>query len=260
MRMMISRKTGDKGTQIGGTRARNIARGLIEIYVANHIGWARNLFNGKDDPRFIATFPFLMKSFYRTSDYTFGINVLALISKANKYASVLGTDFEDELTILNTDYQAAVTAHGSQMSWVHTDIVTTQMAAEVLAEQLTNNMFLIALNNRKSKTAAQLYFNTNLLYPSKRKAKIKGHVAAHTEQEICEIEYSHGKFAYIFNTGPKPLTFGIKYKGQKVGETITLKSTEKSKKPFGFFYTVGTSFYVLNESDMQGTYRFNVVA
>jgi len=258
--MIMKQKTFNKGQRKGGTSAKVQARGLIEVYIANNIGFARSKFGGKDDSRFITMFPNLMKSFYHVADIIFETHVKALIQQAHNYASVLGNDFENDLTNLYNNYSVADETHGSQMVAYSNDIVTEQMAAEALADQLTDNVLVIAHHNRGSNIAAQIYFNPALLYPSKRKSRVKASVPAFTEQEVCEIDYSPGKHTHIHNNGACPLTFGMKLNGEKVGRTITLMPDKKFKGEFNYYYTNGTSFYVINESEMAGQFKFNIVA
>ncbi len=253
-------KTSDLGTRAGGVSAKNIARRNLEIYCANHIGWARALFGGKDDPRFIATFPKLTKAFYNVAGPVFEVNIEALISKALLYSSVLGPEFESDLTELYAAYTSADEALGSSKSAVRTDIVTEQMAAEVLSDQLTDVVLLVARNNRKSQTAAKLYFNLDLLYPHTGKEIHKGKIAAHAEAEVCPIDYSHGKRTHIYITGATRLTFGMKLNGVKVGETISLDHGESGNEPFSFYFTNGTSIYVINDTAIEGMYQLDIIA
>ena len=256
---IMSSKTGDKGSRKGETSARNIARRNIEIYCANRIGWARTLFGGKKDARFIATFPKLTRAFYNVPAPKFEDNIEALIGKAHLYSSVLGTDFETDLTTLFNAYSNADASQGTFNTAVRTDIVNEKMDADVLSDQLSDNALLIARNNRKSQTAAKLYFNVDLLYPHTKKEIHKGKPAAHSETEVCPIKYSEGKSVHIYNTGACRLSFGMKLNGIKVGETTTLEHGEKSSQKFDFYFTNGTSIYVENDTDIDGMYQLNIV-
>jgi len=255
---LISVKSGAKGARKGGTEAKNIARVNAEVYIGNKIGWCRSLFGGKKDPRFIETFPQLMNAFYPVSDQIFEENLTTLISKAHLYASVLGPEFEDDLTALKEDYVNSITKHEDQNTEVRTDIVTVQMAADVLSDQLTDNVLLVARHNRRSLTAAILYFNVALLYPAKRKEFYKRTIPAKTEADICNIIYEPGKIIVITNTGAVKLTFGMKLAGDKVGQTVTLEHGENSVQRFYYYFTNGTSLYVINDETTKGMFRLDI--
>lgn len=256
---LTTKKTIDVGSRMGGTSAKDQARRNIEIYVANHIGWARALFGGKTDPRFVATFPQGMKAFYGKQNDIFENNLDALIEKSHVYVSVLGVDFETNLNTLKAAYASADTTQGTQKTDVRTDIVTEQMAADVLSDQLTDNVLLIAHNNRRSTTAITLYFNVALLFPIKRKEIKKGKPSANTEVDICKIEYTAGKVVHILNNGATRLVFGMKLNNQKVGNTVTVEPGQTVKHPFSFFFTNGTSLYVINTGNTEGMFKMDIV-
>lgn len=255
---MIVGKTGDKGARQGGTASKNIARTNAEVYVANNIGWARSLFGGKNDPRFIETFPQLMKSFYPVTDQVFEENLVTLTSKANTYIVVLGVDFFNTLTTLVGDLQDSTSAHSSQTVKVRGDIVTVQMAADVLSDQLTDNVLLVARHNRRSQTASKLYFNTTLLYPVKQREYYDRTIEPHTEDDICPITYAADKIVEFINKGAVKLTFGMKLAGDKVGATIELLPGQEVSKPYSFFFTNGSTFYVINSEGTKGMFHLEI--
>ena len=170
----IGKKKGDKGTKKADTSAKSAARIAIEVFVGNKIGFSRDAFGGKKDPRFIETFPELMGAFYDIDDTNFDINVGVLIEKVTKYVLVLGSTFLDDLTTLFGKYSTASTDQGTGITTVNTDITNEEALAIILSDQLTANLLLIARNNRRSLTAKDLYFNVLLLYPQKRKQIKKG--------------------------------------------------------------------------------------
>ena len=256
---ICAQKAGTKGTRKGGTTAKDLARRDAEIYIANHTGWARALFGGKNDPRYVATFPQGMKAFYNVPDPVFDDNLKALIEKANTYKAILGDAFETDLTLLLNNFKTAGETHTTQTADVRTIIVTEQMAADVLSDQLTDNLLLIARNNRRSKTAAKLYFNVDLLYPHKLKEIKKGTPAANSETEICPIEYTEDKRTHILNNGAARLTFGMKLNGLKVGKTIALDPGQKANEPFSFYFSNGTSLYVVNNENIEGMFRLEII-
>jgi len=256
---IMGQKIIDKGTRKGGTSAKDDCRVLIEVYVADNIGFCRSKFGGKTNSRFIATFPQLMKSFYRTATIAFEKNVEALISKATTYESVLGAGFKNDLIALYHNYTVAGDTHDSQMVAFSNDIVTEQMAANVVADQIMDNLLLIARNNRGSKTAAKIYFNTTLLYPKKGTEIFEGKVPAQSRQDVCDIVYSPGKHTHIYITGAAALTFGMELDGLKVGNLFTGNPGDKLIEAFTDYFINGTKIYVLNESDVEGMYRMEIV-
>lgn len=255
---IIHLKKSDKGTRIGATSNKGIARTNIEVYIGNKIGVARDKFGGRNDPRFKATFPDKMKGFYKVQETDFSTNVAVLIAKAHQYTLVLGPEIETNLTILYNIYTQASSTQMDDNAKLGADIVNEQMAADVLSDQLTDNVLMIAHNNRRSATAAQLYFDTNLLYPKQQKQIKKGTPAPNTETEVCEIVYSPGKITHIFNKGIAALIFGMKLNGDKVGETVTVAPGAKVSVPYSYYFFNGTSFYVKNGSDSNGIYQFTI--
>ena len=260
LEIISSQKLTDKGTKVGGTDAKDLARANLTVYIANQIGWCRSLFGGKNDVRFKATFPNLMKSFYNKSDVVFKESVDALIAKAHTYSSVLGADFESKLTAFLLVYTNASTAHGTQMSDVKTDVITEQMAADALSDQLTDNLLLIARNNRRSKTAATLYFTVSLLYPAKRKKIYKGTVAAHGIKDLCDIEYTASKHAKFKNKGSTRLILGMKLNNEKVGELLIIEPSTEVDVEFSYFYSNGDCFYVVNDGEVEGIYQLTITS
>jgi hypothetical protein len=252
-------KIADLGSRKGGTTAKDHRRRDIEIYVANRIGWTRALFGGKDDPRFVDTFPQGMKAFYSTTDAIFEDNVTSLIKKAHLYTTELGPVFETDLIALKANYVSAGTTQALQKTAVRSDIVTEQMAADVLSDQLTDNVLLIARHNRRSTTAVSLYFNTTLLFAPKTKEIKKGKLTGSSESEICKIEYAEGKHIHILNTGATRLTFGMKLNDQKVGNIVSLESCQKSDEPMSYYFGNGTSLYVINNGTTEGMFRMEIV-
>ena len=87
----------------------------------------------------------------------------------------------------------------------------------------------------------------------------KGKIAAHGTAEVCPIEYIDTRFVEFAVTGPRSLSFGMKYEDQKVGEMITVTSGKKAKQQMGFFYTVGTSIYVVNNSELKSAYTVKII-
>jgi hypothetical protein len=255
---MITGKTGAKGTRKGGTEAKNINRTNAEIYIGNNIGMVRSKFGGKHDPRFIATFPQLMNAFYPVTDKVFLENLEALIVKAHLYTSVLGPDFETDLTALKNHLSLSASDHENQNTEVRTAIVTTQMAADVLSDQLTDNVLLIARNNRRSQTAAALYFNTSLLYAKKRKEFYRRNILANSEADICKITYEPDKIVEFINKGASILTLGMKLAGDRVGQRFQLQPGQKITKRFSDFFTNGDFFYVHNDGEMKGMFRLEI--
>ncbi len=256
---LLQLKKTDKSTRIGATSNKGVARTNLEVYIGNKIGVVRDKFGGKNDPRFKATFPDKMKGFYNKIETDFDINVAALIAKAHQYSSVIGADIETNLTSL---YHIYTTASATQMDdnvkW-SADIVNEQMAADVLSDQLTDNVLMIAHNNRRSTTAAKLYFDTTLLYPQQQKQIFRRTIAANTEMEICPFEYHASKRTKVFVKGVATLTFGMKLYGIKIGETLTLATGGKADVAFDFYYHNGTSFYVKNSSDNEGVFQFTIM-
>jgi len=250
----------DKGTRKGGTSAKDDCRALIEVYVANNIGYCRSKFGGKDNYRYIATFPQGMKAFYNVSDKNFETSVENLISNAHTYVGVLGNTFESELNALYHNYTVADATHGTQMVAYSNDIVTEQMAADVLADQMMDDALLIARNNRRSTTAAQVYFNTALLFPKKGTEIYEGNVPAQSRQEVCDIVYSAGKHTHIHINGAVALTFGMELNGMRVGKLFTGEPDDRLDIAFSDYFTNGTKIYVLNESDMEGMFRMEIVS
>jgi len=250
----------DKGARKGGTSAKDDCRGLIEVYIANNIGYCRSKFGGKDNFRYIATFPQGMKSFYRASAKNFETSVENLISNAHTYVAVLGNTFESELNALYHNYTLADATHGTQMVVYSNDIVTEQMAADVLADQMMDDALLIARNNRRSTTAAQVYFNTALLFPKKGTEIYEGNVPAQSRQEVCDIVYSAGKHTHIHINGAVALTFGMELNGMRVGKLFTGEPDDRLDIAFSDYFTNGTKIYVLNETDIEGMYRMEIVS
>jgi hypothetical protein len=254
-----TQKIADLGSRKGGTTAKKLRRRDVEVYIGNRIGWVRALLGGKNDPRFVDTFPQAMKAFYHTADIVFEENLTSLIKKAHFYITELGADFETDLIALKAAYVNAETAQGVKKTAVRSDIVTEQMAADVLSDQLTDNVLLIARHNRRSTTAAGLYFNVALLYPPKTKEIKKGKPAANSEVEICNIVYAAGKYLHIINLGATILVFGMKLNGQKVGNTVTLAPNQKSAEAMSYYFSNGTSLYVINHGNSEGMFRMEIV-
>ena len=257
--ILSTTKTTDKGSRKGGTSAKDLARTNLEVYVANRYGWARALFGGKNDPRFIATFPSTLRVLiYAPGDDQFEQNILALIAKAHTYATDL-PGFEAALISLNNIFTSADTTHGSQTSAVRNDIVTLETAAEALSDQLTDNVLEIAHNNRHSTTAKYTYFNETLLYPQHRLERKKGEPAKNSETDI-PIEYFAGKIAKFHNTGAVSLTIGMKLRGVKVGSSFTVEHGHTIRERFDDFFTNGDNLYILNENDTPGIYQLDIIS
>ncbi|MEI8204691.1 MAG: hypothetical protein WCH34_16855, partial [Bacteroidota bacterium] len=236
----------DTGTRKGGRTAKDNARTAIEKYLALQILAAAVAFQGKKTQGYEETFPNGMDSFYSVSKETFALNVETLINKATKYVAVLGVPFKNTLTSMFATYTTANDNLIDAKTDVGDDRTDEDEKALTLADQLTDNLCLVGHYNRRSKTALAEFFDLSLLYPQHRTKIFKGNPAAHSETEVCEIEYSAGKRVHIHNTGIGPLTFGFKLNGIKVGEITTLKNDEKSNESFEHYFTNGTSIYVLN--------------
>ncbi len=256
----MSKTTGDTGTRMGGTTAKDAQRTAIENYLALQILNAAVVFGGKTTANYIETYPNGMNSFYGVNKETFATNVEALITKAIKFESTLGTPFKTAITAMYTAYSTADDNQVNASADVSTDITNESAAATVLADQLTDNVFDIARNNRRSTTALTTFFTLSLLEPQHRKQIKKGNPGKHSETEVCTIEYSAGKRTHIHNTGATKLTFGMKLGGLKVGATITLLPDEKANEPFSFYFTNGDSLYVVNDEDVPGMYQLDIVA
>jgi len=256
----MSKTTGDTGTRIGGTTAKDLQRTAIEEYLAIQILNAAVVFNGKKTANYMETYPNGMDSFYSVSKETFATNVEALIKKANKFETILGTTFKTTITAMYSTYSTADDNQVDATADVSDDIKDENTAAIALADQLTDNLFDIARNNRRSTTAITTFFTLSLLYPQHRKQIKKGKPEKHSETEVCTIEYSAGKRTHIHNTGAAKLTFGMKLGGLKVGATITLLPDEKANEPFSFYFTNGDSLYVVNNEDVPGMYQLDIVA
>jgi len=256
----MTKTTGDTGTRIGGTSAKDAQRKAIEDYLAIQILNAVVVFGGKTAAKYIETYPNNMDSFYKVSKELFATNVEALITKAIKFETALGTPFKTTLTTMYGTYSTADDTQVDASADVSTDITDENTAATALADQLTDNLFDISRNNRRSTTALATYFTLSLLEPQHRKQIKKGNPGKHSETEVCTIEYSAGKRTHIHNTGAAKLTFGMKLGVLKVGATITLLPGEKANEPFSFYFTNGDSLYVVNDEDVAGMYQLDIVA
>ncbi len=255
----LTTKTGDKGSRKGGTSAKDLARTNVEVYVANRKGWARALLGGKTDPRFIATFPApLSAMIYNPSDDVFDTNIQALIAKAHLYATQL-PGFETDLTTLYNTFHTADNTHGSQTSAVRTDIVTVDTAAEALDDQLTDNVLMIAHNNRRSQTAAYVYFNVTLLYPEHRLERKKGEPAGRSTTDI-PIDYFAGKRTHFHNKGATTLKIGMKLQGLPVGTIFTVAPDGRINKEFSEYFSNGDNLYIVNEDNVPGMYQLDIVS
>ncbi len=250
----------DVGTRIGGTSAKDDSRAAIEKYISLQILAAAVAFEGKTTPSYKETFPNGMDSFYKVSKDTFATNVEALTKKAAKFVDVLGVPFKTAITSMFASYSSANDLLSEAKAHVGTDKTHENAMALVLADQLTDNLCDVGHYNRRSKTALANFFNMSLLYPQHRTLIFKDKPVAHSETEVCEIEYSAGKRLHIHNTGSCPLTFGFKLNGIKVGETTTLQNDEKSNEPFEYYFTNGTTIYVLNSEDVPGMFTLEIVA
>jgi len=256
----IGKKKGDKGTKKADTSAKGAARIAIEVFVGNKIGFSRDAFGGKKDPRFIETFPELMVAFYQADDTNFDVNVGVLIEKVTKYVLILGSTFLDDLTTLFEKYSTASTDQGTGITAVNTDITNEDALAMILSDQLTANLLLIARNNRGSLTAKDLYFNVPLLYSQKRKKIKKGTPEAHTDKDICEIEYAGSKHTKIQNKGAVKLIFGMKLLNVKVGREFTVLPNETINPSFLDYFTNGDTLYVINPEDSIGMYQMDIIS
>jgi len=260
LKSKITKQTGDTGTRIGGTSAKDGKRAAIEFYVGNQIGVARGAFGGKADPRFIETFPELMNAVYGVTDVTFDTNIAALITKAHKYVAVLGSDFEDTLTTMYAEYTTADSSHVTETTAVSTDKTTEAEAALALSDQMTDNAADIGKNNRRSTTAQALYFNVSLLEGAQTKQVKKGTPEAHTDKDICEIEYAGSKHTKIQNKGAVKLIFGMKLLNVKVGREFTVLPNETINPSFLDYFTNGDTLYVINPEDSIGMYQMDIIS
>ena len=254
-----TQKTGDIGTRIGGTTAKDNARTSIEKYLAIQILAAAVAFGGKQTPNFKETYPNGMESFYKVSKENFSINVEVLIVKALKFVDILGIPFKTTITSMFDTYSNANDTQLEAVSDVSTDITLEKAAALVLADQLTDNLCDVGHYNRRSKTALDTYFDFSLLYPAKQKEIHKGKPASHTETEVCGIEYSDGKRTHIHNQGAAILIFGMKLNGVKVGETFTLLPDQKANLAFKDYFSNGTSIYVINNTEIAGMFQLDII-
>ncbi len=260
LRKMINAKSSDTGTRMGGTSEKDTARVAIEKCIAEFIGTARGNFGGKDTKGYIETFPNGMNSFYRVNKEDFSINVNTLVGKAGKYVGVLGIPFQTNITDLYATYTTASDEQKVDTSNVDTDLVNENTAAQNLGVALTDNLFDIAKNNKRSTTAVGLYFNTSLLFPEKHKEIKKGTPAAGADVVICPIVYSPGKRINIQNKGASILIFGMMLKGIKVGEFVTLAPNEESKEAFDFYFSNGDELYVMNTGAIAGIFQLDIVS
>ncbi len=260
LRKMINTKTSDIGTRMGGTSEKDTARAAIEKYVANYIGTARGSFGGKDTKGYIETFPNGMDSFYRVTKEDFSINVNTLVGKAGKYVGVLGIPFQTAITNLYASYTTSSEEQKVDATSVDTDIVNENTAAQNLGDALTDNLYDIAKNNKRSTTAVGLYFNVSLLFPEKHKEIKKGTPAAGADVVICPIVYSPGKRINIHNKGASTLIFGMMLKGIKVGEFVTLAPNEESKEAFDFYFSNGDELYVMNTGAIAGIFQLYIIS
>ena len=123
-----------------------------------------------------------------------------------------------------------------------------------------DNLLLIARNNRGSQTAAKVYFDTTLLYPKKGTEIHEGKVPAQSRQDVCDIEYSPGKHTHIHITGAATLTFVMELDGLKVGQLFTGNPGDKLVVAYSDYFTNGTKIYLVNECDIEGMYRMEIVS
>jgi hypothetical protein len=260
LKSKMTKQTGDTGTREGGTSAKDGKRAAIEFYVGNQIGVARGLFGGKADPRFIETYPELMNAVYGVTDVTFNTNIAALITKAHKYVAVLGSDFEDKLTTMYGEYTTADDSHVTETTAVSTDKTNEAEAALELSDQMTDNAADIGKNNRRSTTAQALYFNVTLLEGAQTKQIKKGTPEAHTDKDICPIEYAGGKHTKIQNKGAVKLIFGMKLLDVKVGTTFEVLPGKEVNPAFSDYFSNGDALYVVNPEDSIGMFQLDIVS
>lgn len=256
----ITGKSTDSGTKIGATSAKDWQRDAIEKYIAVQMPGAIAAFGGKNQPGFQATYPNLMNSFYNVSKADFATNTEALIAKAGTYVAVLGVPFKTTITNMYALYEAADDTQVADVAAVGSDIVYEDLAAQALADQLSDNVGDIARNNRRSTTALSLYFTEKLLFPAQIKQIKKGKPAANSTTDICKIEYTAGKRTHIHNKGATKLIFGMKLLGVKVGAVIGLLPDEKANEAFSYYFSNGDTLYVENPDSTEGLFQMEIIS
>ena len=260
LQTVLDNKNTDGSNYAGSTVSKTQSRAYFQNYLSQQEGLIKSVF-GKGSQQYTEFFPKGLSGFQQATDTNFDSMAKTVVQKATEYVAELGTPFKTQITALYTAYDTAFDTQDSNKINVEGVSEAETIASLALQLQLTDNVLFTANSNINNPTAADIYFNTALLFAPHRVHRFKGEVGANQSIKICDFDYSPGKHFKLKNTGPVPLGFQFHSMNMPVGNAFTIQSGTSISVIFSDFFSVGDMLYVTNPSNnADGAYLVSEIA
>lgn len=250
---------GDIGDRKASTFTKNQAREAFNAFIRQKEGIIKGTF-GKPSAAYTQFFPDGLSPFSTASDQGYELLLNNIKDRAAQYETELGIPFGTQVNQLADAYLNAEADQTDEKGDVSASRDQLADVTRKLQAQLTINALTIALQFPLDTTKYNVYFDTSLLFPQKRKHIFRGEPAAGALVKVTDLTYEAGTTIRMKNKGASPLQFQMHLQGNPVGEAFTVENGQTLSQRMDEFFTSADSLFVTNLGTLIGKYEVDEIA